>query len=162
MGKVAINRAAEITRKTLIPRKNCREGRRSMVFILSAVRDSAPQDRDQQELWELPTPEGAPSRHRKRECPPVCYCCSWNSHFPEDGGNIWVSQALRLYLGMGCLSAPPCSPPDQCFSKRTLRITSNTDFPHSPINTLLPNKSLWSCRLSCLINSPEDSHALYR
>lgn len=36
MGKVGINRAAEIARKRLIPRKNCREGRRSMVFILSA------------------------------------------------------------------------------------------------------------------------------
>lgn len=114
MGKVGINRAAEIARKTLIPRKNCREGRRSMVFILSAVRDSAPQDRDQRELWELPSPEGALSSHQKRECPPVCYCCSWSSHFP-DRGNIWVSQALKLYLGMRCLSAPPCSPPDQCF-----------------------------------------------
>lgn len=87
MWKVGINRAAVITRKTPIPRKNGREGMRSTVLTLSAIRDSAPQGSDQWELWELPKPEGAPSRHNRRECPPICYCCSWSSHFPEDWGN---------------------------------------------------------------------------
>lgn len=86
IGKMGINGSAVIARKTVYDtEKNFREEKRSTILVPST--ETQPLRVVTSESFERYKTRGTISRHKRREYPPVCYCCSWTSHFPQDRSN---------------------------------------------------------------------------